>query len=125
MIIRFYREEGRQIRRRNEVCFCFTIQTNRFLNNYISLRTFSFIYGGHLDQFIGEDGNCEYDRLFYVSDWFATLLQMADGKLRKHDIDEIVSSYMTLDCGRISYLNVPLWTMYRMVDVNRQNHGNN
>ena len=46
-----------------------------------------------MDQFIGENGKCDYNRLFYVSDWFSTLLQIADGKLRKEDIDKIVSSY--------------------------------
>ena len=47
-----------------------------------------------LGHFIGAGSTCEYNGLFHVSDWFATLLQIASGEdLREDDIDEIVSSY--------------------------------
>merc|ERR1719334_1362250 len=51
------------------------------------IRTASFLSGGYVENLLDASGlsSCEYDNLFYVNDWYPTLMQMAS-----HDSDAAI-----------------------------------
>ena len=58
------------------------------------IRTASFMYGGFVDGYIGGDTMCDYNDLFYVSDWFPSLMQMAsNNSWSNEEIREVVMAY--------------------------------
>lgn len=61
-------------------------------------RTAAFVYGGYVDKQIDNFAGCDFDDLFFVPDWFPTLLQMAEGgdsALTNGAIAETLSSEAT------------------------------
>ena len=62
------------------------------------VRTASFMYGGYLDSRIGADTMCDYNGMFYVADWFPTLLQLASNNtLRNDEMDALVGDTVAID----------------------------
>lgn len=62
------------------------------------VRTPSFVYGGYVDRFIGENAQCDYEGLFHVSDWLPTLLQAASGNtLHNEEVDAVVGDAIGVD----------------------------
>ena len=55
------------------------------------IRTASFLYGGYIDALMGSV-DCDYEGIFYINDWFPTLLQIASNNQLTNDEITIVVS---------------------------------